>query len=136
MHEVKTEQDKGKNRLILTIEQKAIEAKQEAKTNLSIEAGRITSQVWKVQTEVDNCKRSIQGNTNNLTTTKNHFSKELDAVNHAMQDQIKQRKSIFTLKNFVSFLLVVLITITVTAIQTNNNKIYSLVNAVTCKVID
>ena len=125
MHEVKTEQDKGKNRLILTIEQKAIEAKQEAKTNLSIEAGRITSQVRKVQTEVDNCKRSIQRNTNNLTTTKNQFSKELDTVNHAIQDQIKQRKSIFTLKNFVSFLLVVLIAITVTAIQTAKNILVS-----------
>ena len=117
MNEVKTEQDKGKNRLILTIEQKAIEAKREAKTNLSIEADRITSQVRKVQTEVANCTRSNQENANNLTTTKNQFSKQLDAVNCTIQDQIKQHKSVLTVKNFVLIVIVVLTTIIVTAIS-------------------
>ena len=124
MNEVKTEQVKGNNRLMLSVEQKSIEAKKEAKASLSTEVRLITGKVQKVQTEVGNCKWDIQQNTKKLTTTENNFSKKLDTVNHTVQDLIKQRKSIFTLKNFVSLLVVVLIAITVTSIQTSKQERY------------
>ena len=119
MNEVKTEQVTGNNRLMLSVEQKSIEAKKEAKANLSTEVRTITGKVQKIQTEVGNCKWDIQQNTKKLTTTENNFSKKPDTVNHTVQDLIKQRKSIFTLKNFVSLLVVILIAITVTKILAN-----------------
>lgn len=111
LDELRKEQTRNNNMLALTVDQKTIEAKQDAKTNLVREVNKLTNGVQRVKTEVANCKESIRQNENNLGAMRDHLNDELAAVNRAIREEI--HRSIFTYKNFILVLLLIVVVLVI-----------------------